>query len=83
MHSEVPERDRITELKYERIHLQQKTFTKWMNAFLEKSGNSVSNIFEDLADGVSLLKLLEEITGEKIGNSRKFIKLIAVFMQIK
>ena len=72
MHEEVPEgRDRITELKYERIHLQQKTFTKWMNAFLEKSNNPVTNIFEDLADGVSLLKLLEEITGEKIGNARK------------
>ena len=77
MHEEVPEgRDRITELKYERIQLQQKTFTKWMNAFLEKSNNLVTNIFQDLADGVSLLKLLEEITGEKIGNARKKIIVI-------
>lgn len=83
MHEEVPEgRDRITELKYERIQLQQKTFTKWMNAFLEKSNNSVTNIFEDLADGVSLLKLLEEITGEKIGNARKNLNSIFLCLKI-
>ena len=66
------DRDRITELKYERIHLQQKTFTKWMNAFLEKMGHSIVNIFSDLGDGSLLIHLLEAISGDKIGNSSRF-----------
>lgn len=65
---EVPEeRDRISELKNERIALQKKTFTKWVNAFLEKSGHGVENIFRDFNDGRLLIKLLENISGEKIG----------------
>jgi len=67
-----PERDRITELKYERIYLQQKTFTKWMNAFLEKTGHSVENIFADLNDGSLLIQLLEAISSDKIGNFSRF-----------
>ena len=74
MSEEDTQRDRVAELKIERIKLQQKTFTKWMNAFLEKSGNGVENIFKDLADGVQLFKLLEEISGDKIGNACMFFQ---------
>ena len=60
------QRDRITELKLERILLQRKTFTKWVNSFLEKSGVHINNIFTDFSDGKLLIKLLENISGRKI-----------------
>ena len=62
------ERDRISELKHERIVLQKKTFTKWVNSFLEKSGARIDDIFTDFSDGRLLIKLLENISGEKVAN---------------
>ncbi|KAI8480576.1 Spectrin beta chain, non-erythrocytic 5 [Branchiostoma belcheri] len=38
------EKGRIQALQQERIHIQQKTFTKWMNSFLEKA---VSGIYAE------------------------------------
>eukprot|EP00794_Sanderia_malayensis_P017761 gene17761-19534_t len=64
--NETFETQRIQELKNERINLQKKTFTKWMNTFL-KGEFFVNNIFEDLSDGRILIKLLEAISGEKVG----------------
>ncbi|EDO49576.1 predicted protein [Nematostella vectensis] len=61
------EKDRIKTLKNERIFSQKKTFTKWVNSFLDKSGLHVNDLFEDLADGKILISLLEIISGEKIG----------------
>lgn len=68
---ETQERDRVSELKNERITLQKKTFTKWVNAFLETSGHSVSDIFTDLSDGKLLITLVENISGAKLGNACK------------
>lgn len=84
------ENERIKTLQEERLHIQKKTFTKWMNSFLVKvcchtvgpvihlrifniclflfqAKMEVEDLFVDLADGVKLLKLLEIISGEKLG----------------
>uniref|UniRef100_A0A1I8NPX4 Spectrin beta chain, non-erythrocytic 5 n=2 Tax=Stomoxys calcitrans TaxID=35570 RepID=A0A1I8NPX4_STOCA len=61
------ENERIKTLQEERLHIQKKTFTKWMNSFLVKAKLEVEDLFTDLADGVKLLKLLEVISGEKLG----------------
>ncbi|CAH0552966.1 unnamed protein product [Brassicogethes aeneus] len=57
---------RIRVLQEERLHIQKKTFTKWMNSFLSKVRMEVEDLFVDLADGKKLLKLLELISGEKL-----------------
>ncbi|KAJ6217266.1 hypothetical protein RDWZM_008423 [Blomia tropicalis] len=61
------EQCRINQLHEERLYIQKKTFTKWMNSFLMKAKMEVDDIFVDLADGKKLLKLLEIISGEKLG----------------
>ncbi|KAK9716990.1 Variant SH3 domain [Popillia japonica] len=61
------EQNRIKVLQEERLHIQKKTFTKWMNSFLVKARMEVNDMFVDLADGKILLKLLEIISGEKLG----------------
>ncbi|XP_050313156.1 spectrin beta chain, non-erythrocytic 1 isoform X2 [Anthonomus grandis grandis] len=60
------EQGRIKVLQEERLHIQKKTFTKWMNSFLQKARMEVEDLFVDLADGKKLLKLLEIISGEKL-----------------
>jgi spectrin beta len=60
------EQGRIRFLQEERLHIQKKTFTKWMNSFLQKVRMEVDDLFVDLADGKKLLKLLEIISGEKL-----------------
>ncbi|KAG1650605.1 Spectrin beta chain [Nymphon striatum] len=61
------ETSRIKALQEERLHIQKKTFTKWMNSFLQKARMEVEDLFTDLGDGKKLLKLLEIISGEKLG----------------
>uniref|UniRef100_A0A1B0BD64 Calponin-homology (CH) domain-containing protein n=1 Tax=Glossina palpalis gambiensis TaxID=67801 RepID=A0A1B0BD64_9MUSC len=61
------ENERIKTLQEERLHIQKKTFTKWMNSFLVKAKMEVEDLFTDLADGIKLLKLLEIISSEKLG----------------
>ncbi|KAK8731676.1 hypothetical protein OTU49_007418 [Cherax quadricarinatus] len=61
------ETGRIQHLREERLGIQKKTFTKWMNSFLIKARLEVMDLFTDLADGKMLLKLLEIISGEKLG----------------
>ncbi|XP_030753943.1 spectrin beta chain, non-erythrocytic 2 isoform X2 [Sitophilus oryzae] len=61
------EQGRIKVLQEERLRIQKKTFTKWMNSYLSKAGLEVVDLFIDLGDGKKLLKLLEIISGEKLG----------------
>ncbi|KAK2588759.1 hypothetical protein KPH14_001641 [Odynerus spinipes] len=60
------EQGRIKALQEERLHIQKKTFTKWINSFLLKARMEVDDLFTDLADGKKLLKLLEIISGERL-----------------
>nr|XP_049703877.1 spectrin beta chain, non-erythrocytic 1 isoform X2 [Helicoverpa armigera] len=60
------EQGRIKALQEERLHIQKKTFTKWINSFLQKARMEVDDLFVDLADGRRLLKLLEIISGERL-----------------
>ncbi|KAM6893658.1 dystrophin [Xenentodon cancila] len=48
----------------EREDVQKKTFTKWVNSHLAKTGKPpVEDLFSDLCDGRRLLELLEGLTG--------------------
>ncbi|XP_059044966.1 spectrin alpha chain, non-erythrocytic 1 [Achroia grisella] len=60
------EQGRIKALQDERMYIQKKTFTKWINSFLQKARMEVEDLFVDLADGRRLLKLLEIISGERL-----------------
>jgi len=48
------------------IRIQRKTFTRWCNQFLTKRGLEAQSLEKDLADGVLLHALLEELTETKI-----------------
>ncbi|KAK2560477.1 Spectrin beta chain [Acropora cervicornis] len=61
------EKDRIKALKTERINSQKKTFTKWVNSFLNKHNQHIDDLFTDLCDGRLLISLLEIISGENLG----------------
>ncbi|CAK6965503.1 dystrophin isoform X8 [Scomber scombrus] len=51
----------------EREDVQKKTFTKWVNSQLAKTGKSpVENLFSDLCDGRRLLELLEGLAGREL-----------------
>ncbi|XP_071961269.1 spectrin beta chain, non-erythrocytic 1-like [Antedon mediterranea] len=61
------EKGRIEALRDERIATQKKTFIKWINSFLVKVNGEVKDLFVDLSDGKLLIKLLELLSGEKVG----------------
>ncbi|XP_034072729.1 dystrophin isoform X5 [Gymnodraco acuticeps] len=51
----------------EREVVQKKTFTKWVNSQLSKTGKPpVENLFSDLCDGRRLLELLEGLSGHEL-----------------
>ncbi|XP_030603146.1 dystrophin isoform X3 [Archocentrus centrarchus] len=51
----------------EREDVQKKTFTKWVNSQLAKTGKPpVEDLFSDLCDGRRLLELLEGLTGHEL-----------------
>jgi len=64
------ERTRIQVLAVERELVQKKTFTKWINSHLIRSGYSnqyrVSDLYIDLRDGRVLLRLLEILSSERL-----------------
>lgn len=47
--------------------VQQKAFTRWINAHLRKREMQVTDLLEDLKDGVLLINLYEIIADEKLG----------------
>uniref|UniRef100_A0A0N5AM27 Spectrin beta chain n=1 Tax=Syphacia muris TaxID=451379 RepID=A0A0N5AM27_9BILA len=65
------ERTRIKQLQDERVHIQKKTFTKWCNSFLSRIRMEIDDLFVDVGDGVILMKLLEIISGEKLGKPNR------------
>ncbi|XP_034435041.1 dystrophin isoform X4 [Hippoglossus hippoglossus] len=51
--------------------VQKKTFTKWINAQLSKTGKTpIKDMFSDLRDGRKLLDLLEGLTGTVLTKER-------------
>uniref|UniRef100_A0A915ELI0 Calponin-homology (CH) domain-containing protein n=1 Tax=Ditylenchus dipsaci TaxID=166011 RepID=A0A915ELI0_9BILA len=56
----------LEKYKDERDTIQKKTFTKWVNKHLTKSGRQVENLFRDLQNGVNLISLLESLSDETL-----------------
>ncbi|KAH3823706.1 uncharacterized protein LOC127830990 isoform X2 [Dreissena polymorpha] len=62
---------RVGALRDEREYIQKKVFTKWANSVLEKAELKINDLFEDLRDGIILIKLLEIISRQPIGKPNR------------
>ncbi|NWZ66645.1 SPTN5 protein, partial [Acrocephalus arundinaceus] len=62
------EKDHIKKLQEQRMSMQKKTFTNWMNNVFSRSNVKIviEDIYTDLKDGISLMKLLELLSGEAL-----------------
>ncbi|KAG8449435.1 hypothetical protein GDO86_016185, partial [Hymenochirus boettgeri] len=61
------EEGHIKKLQEQRMVMQKKTFTNWMNnIYREHSYKIITDIYTELNDGLYLLRLLELISGEQL-----------------
>ncbi|NWS56399.1 SPTN5 protein, partial [Chunga burmeisteri] len=62
------EKDHIKKLQEQRMSMQKKTFTNWMNNVFFNSNVKVEivDLYTDLKDGISLMQLLELLSGEAL-----------------
>uniref|UniRef100_A0A8C9MEA9 Calponin-homology (CH) domain-containing protein n=1 Tax=Serinus canaria TaxID=9135 RepID=A0A8C9MEA9_SERCA len=63
------EKDHIKKLQEQRMSMQKKTFTNWMNNVYFRNNvgiKLIEDIYTDLKDGISLMKLLELLSGEAL-----------------
>ncbi|XP_041831096.1 dystrophin, isoforms A/C/F/G/H isoform X2 [Melanotaenia boesemani] len=60
--------DQTGQLQDEKISVQKRTFTRWMNMFLQRHNPplEVHDLFTDIQDGRILMALLEELSGCKL-----------------
>uniref|UniRef100_A0A8C3VFV2 Spectrin beta, non-erythrocytic 5 n=1 Tax=Catagonus wagneri TaxID=51154 RepID=A0A8C3VFV2_9CETA len=58
----------VRKLQARHTHMQEKTFTKWVNSIFQhgRVGIKIQNLYTELADGTHLLRLLELISGEAL-----------------
>ncbi|XP_025099305.1 dystrophin-like isoform X11 [Pomacea canaliculata] len=69
-------RQKIRDGADEREDIQKKTFTKWINSQLAKAGRqTITELGEDLRDGVALLSLLEVLTGRSLTREKGRLRL--------
>ncbi|KAJ3610274.1 hypothetical protein NHX12_022367 [Muraenolepis orangiensis] len=62
---------RFKQLQDEREAVQKKTFTKWVNSHLSRVSSRITDLYLDLRDGRSLIKLLEVLSGERLPKPTK------------
>ncbi|XP_040268693.1 spectrin beta chain, non-erythrocytic 5 [Bufo bufo] len=61
------EKGHIKKLQEQRMAMQKKTFTNWMNNIYRENGSiPITDIYTELSDGLYLLRLLEFISGEQL-----------------
>ncbi|XP_063295491.1 spectrin beta chain, non-erythrocytic 5 [Pelobates fuscus] len=61
------EKGHIKKLQEQRMFMQKKTFTNWMNNIYREHGSvPIEDIYIDLKDGLYLMRLLEFISGEPL-----------------
>uniref|UniRef100_UPI00398EAE6B spectrin beta chain, non-erythrocytic 5 n=1 Tax=Pristiophorus japonicus TaxID=55135 RepID=UPI00398EAE6B len=67
------EKGRIKELQQQRMNMQKKTFTKWINQVYSENQMRIhiNDLFTELQDGIALIHLLEAITGEKLNRPNR------------
>ncbi|XP_018655682.1 spectrin-like nuclear envelope protein [Schistosoma mansoni] len=55
-------------LKSEQERVQKKTFTNWLNTYLSNANPpfKVQDLFEDIKNGILLIRILEVLSGEKL-----------------
>jgi len=51
--------------------IQERVFTKWVNAQLGKRGRKINNLFTDFEDGIQLIHLYEVISDTDLGSYNK------------
>jgi len=56
----------VLKIADQRDKIQKKTFTKWINKYLNKQTVKVNDLFEDLRDGVCLIALLQILSRQEM-----------------